>query len=908
MRILRRLGLLRCNHNSLHFPRLTATFLKVLNTKIAKDSDRELKQRWGVLRRKPKHQISLWPCPRKRPKLILFENHLLNLVGAKRYINFPSISDSSVRPRIRPFHFAGSTIPRSSCYRKYPSAKIDGSKLERLLRFFDPSFLFEDAPRPLIAMSSFNKKPSDIKFLSTPTADTPGTALILTFPDKRYIFGNLHEGFQRANLQTRNKLLKVSDIFITGKTEWNTTGGLIGTILVMADAVAAKLAARNEQAAQALNRNLKRQDQEQANSDSPVFRKPTKSGRVESKPTLTIHGGPNIAHMLATARRFVFRTGMPVYVDELDISKRRDAWDNEWNPDWSDENIQIWKMPVLPIDPDKMNIHQNPESPLKRRFSDYASEDQSVLTETTDISEQVGAMADSFVKNQETLESVISHMFDSPWRLDKLHEMPLNKVQLPAAIFIRNQTTKNIEPYKGPMPDETNHLPQINVLVRKPWPGALVDKLPPVNPSKIAMSYIIQNHPQRGKFQPEKAKALNVPEGILWRNLATGISVKSADGQTITPDMVLEKGREGHGVAVVDLPSTEYVHNLMNRPEWQVSKVMAGIAVIIWILGPGVGQNEELQKFLIDHNHLKHIVSSQDYCPNYLAFDSSAAATLRLRQIDPSRFPILVHNNVCSSLIDPFSKQNHNFTFIQAQRGLSVRLEPALAVQAEDSIPMLNTARVLEDIPQEVLDLAQVAQENISSESAQQEMATQNLPSPDAEIICLGTGSALPSKYRNVSATLLRVPGSGSYLLDCGEDTLGQLKRIYSPTELDEILRDLKLIWISHLHADHHLGTISVIKAWRDEVHGKSAIPLQRWGTSFRESLIDPAKLLLDEKRLFVISSSNMLDYLREYSSIEDYGFSHLVPLSSSTYSSRSDFSLKWENRAIGFDRKFGEM
>ena len=67
----------------------------------------------------------------------------------------------------------------------------------------------------------------------------------------------------------------------------------------------------------------------------------------------------------------------------------------------------------------------------------------------------------------------------------------------------------------------------------------------------------------------------------------------------------------------------------------------------------------------------------------------------------------------------------------------------------------------------------------------------------DHEVITLGTGSALPSKYRNVSATLLRIPGKGSYLFDCGENTIGQLLRVFGPEKLADVLLDLKLIWIS---------------------------------------------------------------------------------------------------------------
>lgn len=47
----------------------------------------------------------------------------------------------------------------------------------------------------------------------------------------------------------------------------------------------------------------------------------------------------------------------------------------------------------------------------------------------------------------------------------------------------------------------------------------------------------------------------------------------------------------------------------------------------------------------------------------------------------------------------------------------------------------------------------------------------------DIEIVLLGTGSSQPSKYRNVSSIFINLFSKGSILLDCGEGTLGQLKR-----------------------------------------------------------------------------------------------------------------------------------
>lgn len=53
----------------------------------------------------------------------------------------------------------------------------------------------------------------------------------------------------------------------------------------------------------------------------------------------------------------------------------------------------------------------------------------------------------------------------------------------------------------------------------------------------------------------------------------------------------------------------------------------------------------------------------------------------------------------------------------------------------------------------------------------------ENIRRDDMEIVLLGTGSSQPSKYRNVSSIYLNLFSRGGMLLDCGEGTLGQLKR-----------------------------------------------------------------------------------------------------------------------------------
>lgn len=80
-------------------------------------------------------------------------------------------------------------------------------------------------------------------------------------------------------------------------------------------------------------------------------------------------------------------------------------------------------------------------------------------------------------------------------------------------------------------------------------------------------------------------------------------------------------------------------------------------------------------------------------------------------------------------------------------------------------------------------------------------------------------------------------------LMDVGEGSFGQLLRIYGSENILGYLENLKLIFISHMHADHHLGTIRVLQEW--------------------------SKLNLN-KGITIIGPTKMWMFLNEYSKCQD--------------------------------------
>ena len=135
--------------------------------------------------------------------------------------------------------------------------------------------------------------------------------------------------------------------------------------------------------------------------------------------------------------------------------------------------------------------------------------------------------------------------------------------------------------------------------------------------------------------------------------------------------------------------------------------------------------------------------------------------------------------------------------------------------------------------------------ENVDSSSAVVHQDCLLLGAPECSLSFLGTGCAIPSKYRNVSGILLQLSAESSMLLDCGEGTWQQLLRmvrehpgmcrsvsgrptntttspgISSALACQWLARTIKVVWISHPHADHHLGLMTLVaerkRHWQSE-------------------------------------------------------------------------------------------
>ncbi|KAF0711810.1 Aste57867_5068 [Aphanomyces stellatus] len=331
-------------------------------------------------------------------------------------------------------------------------------------------------------------------------------------------------------------------------------------------------------------------------------------------------------------------------------------------------------------------------------------------------------------------------------------------------------------------------------------------------PTTTSVSYIGETPTQRGKFLIQKALALGVPKGPLCGALHRGedvtIQVHGEDVVVKSVDCV-SPSSPGTAFAIVACPTVATVGSLVEAPQFKPYRndgdgvkmallvhlgkleVLAHPTYVQWVQSFG--------------SHVQHVLVNHVECPKWTVFRSSATLQAQLHHVFPSNYAAPHHE------IAPATSVALDFgSATIGQSMLKFTLVP-VAKQGFDRSACFQPLD-LETIRLETQKTLSDANVSLTAESD-----ASSLPLPDNDtttgrVTFLGTGSALPSKYRNVTSNVVEF-GSSVLLLDSGEGCYGQLFRYVEgdKTRLDTLMKNLHVVWISHNHADHHLGLIRLL-------------------------------------------------------------------------------------------------
>jgi len=360
--------------------------------------------------------------------------------------------------------------------------------------------------------------------------------------------------------------------------------------------------------------------------------------------------------------------------------------------------------------------------------------------------------------------------------------------------------------------------------------------------TKHVMSYVFTSPPIPGKFLIEKARELNVPMGPLCGQLKAGKSVTFIDPQTneektVHSKDVVAKESPGVGVAVVYCPNIQVLGGLKASKTFRAfenNESTVELDAIVHLTPKTIFESGAYQSWClefgsgVDHITLHVAESVEERAANNGAspFISAMRGGVRRSFVHDGLFPMpeipMPRNDDSKRCIIEGCPMMEYLLMPRSKRGLNKCTMKSLysGTEIDDLRGEVHTAGALK--------LAQTIASSVQADTipVEQNGNGSNL----GELIFTGTGSAVPCKHRNVTGMYLRMNNGNSMLLDVGEGTVGQLLQSWKSTlpktasavdEYHSRLHGIKAVWISHPHADHHLGLLRLLSE-RSAIGGSS--------------------------------------------------------------------------------------
>ncbi|KAH0721288.1 hypothetical protein KY290_006210 [Solanum tuberosum] len=406
------------------------------------------------------------------------------------------------------------------------------------------------------------------------------------------------------------------------------------------------------------------------------------------------------------------------------------------------------------------------------------------------------------------------------------------------------------------------------------------------SPNDTSIVYICKLHDIRGKVDIVKAKACGLEDKRKLGQLQKGISVKSdlLDIE-VHPDDVIGPSIPGPIVLIVDCPTEPHAQELFSAQALDAyysdsqSNSTNVVNCIIHLSPATVVNSPVYEKWMKKFDSAQHIMAraTRKHETTPILASSTRIAT-RLHYLCPQLFPDPSFPSVQND-DDGVAAPNIKVPLegsvcgISAENLLKFALRPPRKLGLDRSCVQntMTSSVFIEELLSEIPEIADAAKSiskfwhkpkedevELSNRQDSNDVVTEepskfsvpkcleNVQREDLEIVFLGTGSSIPSKYRNVSSIYVNLFSKGGLLLDCGEGTLAQLKRRYGISGADSVVRNLKCIWISHIHADHHAGLARILALRHDLLKG------------------------VEHEPILVIGPEKVGEFLKEYIKLED--------------------------------------
>ncbi|GMM31737.1 tRNase Z [Martiniozyma asiatica (nom. inval.)] len=358
-----------------------------------------------------------------------------------------------------------------------------------------------------------------------------------------------------------------------------------------------------------------------------------------------------------------------------------------------------------------------------------------------------------------------------------------------------------------------------------------------VNP-QVSACWIMTPNKVRGKFQVKKALDLGIPKN-KFKELCRFESVSLDDGRVIQPEQVLDPTQEFNPVLIIDIPSIHHLENTLSQNWNSLSPNGLPYSAVYHFIDESIKDplaNGKYSDFIKSFDKsTTHFISHKSYCTDNINFKGAYRVSLKWKTLLPSFFPLGKWESEPEIKISKEEFEGFNVFPLTAGQKFTIRTGvnakvDALTVNGTDET-ITSEEEFCQLYDEEIAPVGlgnAVSKDEFVKMISDRNSASYLMSEPDpnvplknqVETFILGTGSALPQRYRNVICSMVRIPKDQStfqtVVLDAGEGSLGMLKRNYNEKEIDQIFSELSMIYLSHLHADHHLGIVDFLKEWSE--------------------------------------------------------------------------------------------
>ncbi|XP_055317663.1 ribonuclease Z, mitochondrial-like [Sitodiplosis mosellana] len=323
------------------------------------------------------------------------------------------------------------------------------------------------------------------------------------------------------------------------------------------------------------------------------------------------------------------------------------------------------------------------------------------------------------------------------------------------------------------------------------------------------MAFVCRLQPRKGSFFLSRFTEKQIPMEHI-KAISEGKNVTLADGTTYYGKDFLSPGFPGGNFLIIDVPSREYLpdlerNKLLNGHIDEINSQI-GLEFIAHFTSSDIVDTPEYQEFMRRSKAKKHLAINDTNM--YCGLKHVHLMQQKLNHMDADIYP---------NLYSKFTTTRRTYTSLDNEN-LDVNLSEPLCI--EPTVPGTRylfpmngriSNKELEKAANDDEEDSDSSDEDVASDDEAEAHISTVRANIFPKIVFLGTGSSFPGVTKTVTAILVHTAPDSSILLDCGEGTVGQICRFYG-SRTEDVIRNIKALHITHMHGDHHMGVMDLIR------------------------------------------------------------------------------------------------